>query len=90
MAITLSLQNPIFWTYALASSIMLLKLLLQPWMTVVRMMKVGGGFRNPGHTHSNVIYANIVVRPISKERPQHMQYVCIASASHVVVRDVPY
>ena len=47
MATTLSLQNPVFWTYALASSIMLLKLLLQPWMTVVRMMKVGGGFRNP-------------------------------------------
>ena len=47
MAITLSLQNPIFWTYALASSIMLLKLLLQPWMTVVRMLKVSGGFRNP-------------------------------------------
>ncbi|MEO6798976.1 MAG: MAPEG family protein [Rhodanobacter sp.] len=47
MATILSLQNPVFWTYALASSIMLLKLLLQPWMTVVRMMKVGGGFRNP-------------------------------------------
>lgn len=47
MAITLSLENTVFWTYALASSIMLLKLLLQPWMTVVRMMKVGGGFRSP-------------------------------------------
>ena len=47
MATALSLQNPIFWTYALASSIMLLKLLLQPWMTVARMLKVGGGFRNP-------------------------------------------
>ncbi|MEO7050766.1 MAG: MAPEG family protein [Rhodanobacter sp.] len=47
MATILSLQNPVFWTYALASSIMLLKLLLQPWMTVFRMMKVGGGFRNP-------------------------------------------
>lgn len=47
MATTLSLQNPVFWTYALASSFMLLKLLLQPWMTVVRMLKVNGGFRNP-------------------------------------------
>jgi uncharacterized MAPEG superfamily protein len=26
---------------------MILKLMLQPWMTVVRMMKVGGGFRSP-------------------------------------------
>ena len=41
-------------------------------------------------THSNVLYANIVVRPLSKEMPQHLQYVCIASASHVVVRDAPY
>lgn len=47
MTTTLSLQNPVFWTYALAASIMLLKLLLQPWMTVARMMKVSGGYRNP-------------------------------------------
>ena len=47
MAATLSLENPVFWTYALAALIMLLKLLLQPWMTVARMMKVGGGFLNP-------------------------------------------
>ncbi len=43
----LSFENPVFWTYALAASIMLLKMLLQPWMTVARMMKVGGGFRSP-------------------------------------------
>ena len=40
-------ENPVFSTYALAASIMLLKLMMQPWMTVVRMMKVGGGFRSP-------------------------------------------
>lgn len=43
----LSLQNPVFVVYAIAASIMLLKLLLQPWMTVYRMMKVRGGFRSP-------------------------------------------
>ena len=43
----LSLDNPIFQTYLIAASIMILKLMLQPWMTVVRMMKVGGGFRSP-------------------------------------------
>lgn len=43
----LSLDNPVFQTYLIAASIMLLKLMLQPWMTVVRMMKVGGGFRSP-------------------------------------------
>jgi glutathione S-transferase len=43
----LSLKNPVFHTYALAASIMILKLMLQPWMTVVRMMTVGAGFRSP-------------------------------------------
>lgn len=43
----LSLENPAFFTYLLTASIMLLKLMLQPWMTVVRMMTVRGGFRSP-------------------------------------------
>lgn len=43
----LSLDNPVFVTYALTASIMLLKLLLQPWMTVYRMLKVSAGFRSP-------------------------------------------
>ena len=47
MTTTLSTENPVFWTYSLAASIMLLKLLLQPWMTVARMMKVRAGFRSP-------------------------------------------
>jgi hypothetical protein len=42
----LSFQNPVFQTYVLAASIMILKLMLQPWMTVVQMMKAGGGFRS--------------------------------------------
>jgi uncharacterized MAPEG superfamily protein len=43
----LSLENPVFHTYVVAASIMILKLMLQPWMTVLRMMKVGAGFRSP-------------------------------------------
>jgi glutathione S-transferase len=43
----LSLENPVFFTYVLAASIMLLKLVLQPWMTVYRMLKVRAGFRSP-------------------------------------------
>jgi uncharacterized MAPEG superfamily protein len=43
----LSLENPVFQIYLIAASIMILKLMLQPWMTVVRMMSVGGGFRSP-------------------------------------------
>ena len=43
----LSLDNPVFFTYVIAALIMLLKLMLQPWMTVVRMMSVRAGFRSP-------------------------------------------
>lgn len=43
----LSLENPVFHTYLLTASIMILKLMLQPWMTVQRMMKVRAGFRSP-------------------------------------------
>lgn len=43
----LSPENPVFHAYLLAASIMILKLMLQPWMTVARMMKVRSGFRSP-------------------------------------------
>jgi glutathione S-transferase len=43
----LSFKNPVFETYMLAASIMILKLMLQPWITVARMMKVRAGFRSP-------------------------------------------
>lgn len=43
----LSLENPVFETYVIAAAIMILKLMLQPWMTVQRMMKVSAGFRSP-------------------------------------------
>lgn len=43
----LSFDNPLFHTYVLIASIMILKLMLQPWMTVYRMMKVRAGFRSP-------------------------------------------
>jgi glutathione S-transferase len=43
----LSLENPVFHTYALAAAVMILKLMLQPWITVQRMMKVHAGYRSP-------------------------------------------
>lgn len=43
----LSLENPVFHTYLLAASIMILKLMIQPWITVQRMVKAGGGYRSP-------------------------------------------
>jgi uncharacterized MAPEG superfamily protein len=46
-ATVLSLDNPVFHTYLTAAAIMILKLMIQPWITVQRMMKVGAGFRSP-------------------------------------------
>lgn len=43
----LDFQNPVFYTYALTACIMILKLMLQPWMTVYRIMSVHAGFRSP-------------------------------------------
>ena len=43
----LSLRNPVFATYVLTASIMLVKGISMSWLTVVRMAQVRGGFRSP-------------------------------------------
>ena len=43
----LSLQDPLFATYAIAASLMILKAVGMSWLTVVRMMQAKGGFRSP-------------------------------------------
>jgi uncharacterized MAPEG superfamily protein len=43
----LTFQNPVFAAYAIAASLMALKLMGQAWITVAQMFKVGGGFLNP-------------------------------------------
>ena len=43
----LNLQNPLFATYVIAATLMILKAVSMSWLTVVRMMKVKGGFRSP-------------------------------------------
>ncbi len=43
----LSLQNPVFAVYAISAALMILKAVSMSWLTVVRMMRVKGGFRAP-------------------------------------------
>lgn len=43
----LSLQDPVFATYVIAATLMILKAVAMSWLTVVRMMQVKGGFRSP-------------------------------------------
>jgi len=44
---TLSLQDPLFATYAIAASLMILKTVGMAWLTVYRMMSEKGGYRSP-------------------------------------------
>jgi glutathione S-transferase len=43
----LSLQNPLFATYVIAATLMILKAVSMSWLTVVRMMSARAGFRSP-------------------------------------------
>jgi glutathione S-transferase len=43
----LSLQNPLFATYVIAATLMILKVVSMSWLTVFRMLQVKGGFRSP-------------------------------------------
>ena len=43
----LNLHDPLFATYAIAASLMILKGVAMSWLTVVRMLQVNGGFRSP-------------------------------------------
>lgn len=42
----LSFDDPLFATYTIASTLMILKAVGMSWLTVVRMMQVNGGFRS--------------------------------------------
>jgi glutathione S-transferase len=44
---TLSLQDPLVSTYAIAAAIMILKAVSMSWLTVARMVQEKGGFRSP-------------------------------------------
>ncbi len=44
---TFSLQNPLFATYVIAATIMILKAVSMSWLTVAQMTRVNGGYRSP-------------------------------------------
>lgn len=51
----LTLENPVFATYLIASALMVLKVMGQGWMTVMRMMKVGAGYASPEDLQKGLI-----------------------------------
>ena len=44
---TIAIENPVFCTYAIAASLMVLKIMGQGWMTVYRMLKSDSGLASP-------------------------------------------
>lgn len=54
----LSMENPVFVTYMIAGSIMVLKLMGQGWMTVYRMLRVDGGWATPEDMAPGLINRN--------------------------------
>jgi len=55
---SLSLENPVFATYAIASALLVLKVMGQGWMTVYRMLKVRGGWASPEDLRPGMINRN--------------------------------
>lgn len=43
----LSLRNPVFATYVIAATLVILKAVSMSWLTVIRMLQEKGGFRSP-------------------------------------------
>ena len=54
----LSMENPVFVTYMIAASIMILKIMGQGWMTVFRMLKTDSGFVTPEDLNAGMINRN--------------------------------
>lgn len=53
-----SLENPVFVTYVIAASIMVLKIMGQGWMTVFRMLKSDSGLVSPEDLQVGLINPN--------------------------------
>jgi len=54
----LTLQNPVFATYAIAAALMILKMMGQGWMTVYRMLKTSSGWASPEDLQAGLINRN--------------------------------
>ena len=54
----LSIENPVFVTYTIAASLMVLKIMGQGWMTVYRMLRSDSGLVNPEDLQVGMINKN--------------------------------
>ena len=54
----LNLENPVFEVYVIAAALVVLKLMLQGWMTVYRMLKANSGWASPEDLRPGLINRN--------------------------------
>lgn len=54
----LSIKDPVVQTYAIAASLMCLKMMLQSWITVYRMIKAKGGYLHPEDIKKTLLNPN--------------------------------
>lgn len=66
----LTMENPVFVTYAVAAALMILKIMAQGWMTVYRMLKVHAGWAAPED-----LRVGILNRAPSPEQLESNEYV---------------
>jgi uncharacterized MAPEG superfamily protein len=55
---TLSLSNPVFATYAVCAALAVLKIMSQGWVSVYRLMQVGGGYASPEDARKGLLNPN--------------------------------
>jgi glutathione S-transferase len=54
----LTLTNPVFTTYAVCAALAVLKIMGQGWVSVYRLLKVGGGYASPEDLRPGLINRN--------------------------------
>lgn len=54
----LSLGNPVFEVYAITAAVLVLKIMLQGWMSVYRMLKTNSGWASPEDLQKGLINKN--------------------------------
>ena len=54
----ITLTNPVFATYVIAASIMIVKVKAMSWLTVARMIRAKGGFRSPEDVKKSPLNSN--------------------------------
>jgi glutathione S-transferase len=55
---SLTLEDPLFRTYVIAATLMILKAVGMSWLTVLRMMQVKGGYRSPEDLRKTALNPN--------------------------------